>query len=220
MKYKIGDCVCYKDNKYTVAGICEESTIVHDEDGRVNADVDIYYDLKDGSEIRFYEVPEEGLKECPETNGIIELKNGATYKLKNNMVATYEEVNDLIITDEGISVPGHFYDKNGKCSAYASFDIVEELSDNIKEDDNNDLDPIDDCWLDWCSGELGEDEDEDKDEDEDSIEEDEGICPLTLTAKDKKYYITFDKSAYGWTFHGNLPQSIEEFLSKILNGRR
>lgn len=220
MKYKIGDNVCYDGDKYTIVGACEESTVTYDENNSVTAHVDIYYDLEDDCGIRLDEIPEEDLREyseCSITSNVIKLKNGATYKLKNNMMATYEEVNDLVITDEGISIPGHFYDKEGKCSAYASFDIVEELWSILEEDDDNgdDFDPMDDWWSDWCNDETN-DEDDDENEEDDKKERE---YPLTLTGENKEYYITFDKGAFGWSFHGNLPKEIEEFLGKILNGR-
>ncbi|MBP3707515.1 MAG: hypothetical protein J6J36_02765 [Clostridia bacterium] len=214
MKYKVGEYVEYDGEKCLIIGAYEESSISYDNKNNVDATVDVYYDLECDCGTLLDCISEENLKpylEAKVTSTKIKLKNGATYKLRNNMRATYEEVNDLMITDEGISVPGHFYNEEGKCSAYPSFDITEELwhisDDDINEDD--DCDSTDEWWLDWC--------DEQSEEYEEECTE-KSTYPLTLKDKSGKYYITFNKGSLGWTFNGNLPEEIEEFLNKILNG--
>lgn len=206
MKYKIGSYVEYEGEKCLVIGCHEDSAVTYGKDNKVEATVDIFYDLEDECGVILDYIPEIELEDYIEKKKNIILKNGATYKLRNNMKATYEEIGDVIITDEGISIPAHFYDKEGKCEAYPSFDITEELWNMPEEDDD---DTMDDWWLDWCDEQSNEEDDECKEISE---------YPLTLRDDSGKYYITFNKGVLGWTFNGNLPEEIEVFLSKILNG--
>ena len=206
MKYKIGEYVEYNGEKCLIIGAYEESSISYDNKNNVDATVSVYYDLERDCGTLFDCVPEESLK--PYLEAKFKLKNGATYKLRNNMRATYEEVNDLVITDEGISVPGRFYNDEGKCSAYPSFDIIEEISVTVDEEDNEDFESFfNDDWNDWCVDEECDCEKHDKEK---------VSYPLTLKDADGKYHITFNKGTFGWTFSGDLPEEVEDFLSTML----
>lgn len=208
MKYKMGDYVKYEGEKCLIIGCYEDLATFYDKDNNIEKMVEIYYDLKDADGTTIDYVLEEELAPYEDKKEWFILKNGATYTLRNHMKAVYEEVGDVIVTEEGIMVPRRFYDKEGKCSAYPSFDIIEEITTTLDEEDNEDFESFfNDDWNDWCVDEECDCEKHDKEK---------VSYPLTLKDADGKYHITFNKGTFGWTFSGDLPEEVEDFLSTML----
>lgn len=208
MKYKMGDYVTYEGEKCLIIGCYEDLATFYDKDNNIEKMVEIYYDLKDADGTTIDYVLEEELAPYEDKKEWLILKNGATYTLRNHMKAVYEEVGDVIVTEEGIMVPRRFYDKEGKCSAYPSFDIIEEITTTLDEEDNDSLESFfNDDWNDWCVDEECDYEKHDKEK---------VSYPLTLKDADGKYHITFNKGTFGWTFSGDLPEEVENFLSTML----
>lgn len=203
MKYKMGDYVKYGGEKYLIIGCYEDFATFYDKDNNIEKMVEIYYDLKDTDGVTIDYVLEEELAPYEDKKEGLILKNGATYTLRNHMKAVYEEVGDVIVTEEGIMIPGHFYDKEGKCSAYPSFDIIEEISVTVEDSESF----FNDDWNDWCV---------DEECDCEKHNEEKTSYPLTLKDADGKYHITFNKGTFGWAFSGDLPKEVEDFLSTML----
>lgn len=183
MKFKIGEKVRYLGKVTTVMKSEEATYITYDNRGK-NYTLEIYYDLKDEEGKWNYGVREEDI----DSLGEYVFENGATYRLSNGMLATYEEITKTVITDKEIEIPGDHFDSRGKNIYCDDFSILEKVEEEPEFE--------------------AEDEEEYDDESEET----------SLTLRDEDHYITFKETKNGYMIYGELPKKIEKFLAKLMTG--
>ncbi|MBO7693906.1 MAG: hypothetical protein J6T10_14905, partial [Methanobrevibacter sp.] len=136
------------------------------------------------------------------------LDDDAEYELRNGLVATYNEYDDVLVTDDEITIPISLYYPNGCCSVCDDFDIVEQKSFDIEEDDDYD------------------DEEEDYEDYDDEYDEydyepyEEGSNNKTerisLTSDDGTCDIQIIKSNEGIRVMGNIPDNKRELFKTVI----
>ncbi|MBO7697387.1 MAG: hypothetical protein J6T10_32565, partial [Methanobrevibacter sp.] len=141
MRFRVGDRVKYNEKVYKVVGWTEKTWTAPTTTDEQAYDVKEYYDLQEENDKRnfIHDVLGTKLKllgqqiEFP-------LDNDVEYVLRNGLVATYNDDDDVLVTDDEITIPVSLYYPNGCCSACDDFDIVEQKETSYYYDDDDDED--------------------------------------------------------------------------------
>ena len=209
MRFRVGDRVKYNEKAYKVVGWTEKTWTAPTTKDEQAYDVKEYYDLQEENDKRniIHDILGTKLKllgqqiEFP-------LDNDVEYVLRNGLVATYNDYDDVLVTDDEITIPVSLYYPNGCCSACDDFDIVEQKEISYYNDDDDEDDEDD------------EDNEEDCDEDYEYVPYEQYLKDkaekISLTSDDGTCDIQIIKSNEGIRVMGNIPDDKKDLFKTII----
>lgn len=206
MRFRVGDRVKYNETVYKVVGWTEKTCIMPTTKDEQAYDVKEYYDLQEENDKRnfIHDILGTKLKllgqqiEFP-------LERDVEYVLRNGLVATYNDYDDVLVTDDEITIPVSLYYPNGCCSACDDFDIVEQKETSYYYDDDDDDDDYDDDEEDYDYEYAPYEEYPSNKTERISLTSDDGTCDIQII-----------KSNEGVRVMGNIPDDKKDLFKTII----
>ena len=210
MIYKVGDRVIYQNKKGIVCGAYETTNlgIIQEDSSKPEksyATVKIKYDIRTNNGDLINDIDEYELEkdENQITNDFVE---NVEYVLRNGLVVTYDDIEEYLKSDDGITIPCSAYRDNGTCISGTDFDIIaqkpvsDDLFDPCYEDDEDQKEQVSIKKLRFPLKEENENE----------------KINLSLSSKDGKYSLDVYKTPFGIGIMGDLPDSLEQIVKEAI----